>query len=148
MRRAFVLQYGLPTRISSHNRQTSSRLQAVAWLEFVTRTILSSLAQNSALGLRGDAFSGLLDNLPLAPLTISSSVLTFLRYGHCSDALHAEAHCDKGLLTAIFAPGCGLQVREPAWESILWCFICLHPCCAAHAATSGAGCLRKQCPLA
>ena len=29
------------------------------------RTILSALAQSSALGLRGDAFSALLDNLPL-----------------------------------------------------------------------------------
>ena len=42
--------------------------------------LLSALAQSSALGLRGDAFSLLLDNLPIAPLSISSSVLTFLQY--------------------------------------------------------------------
>lgn len=92
-------------------------LQAFLQLELTTRTILASLAQSSALGLRGDAFSALLDNLPYAPLSISSSVLTILRYKQCPDALYADAHCDKGLLTAVFAPGLGLQVREPAWEA-------------------------------
>lgn len=75
------------------------------------------MAQSSALGLRGDALSALLDNLPIAPLSISSSVLTFLWYEQCSAGLYAEAHDDKGLLTAVFALGWGLQVREPAWEA-------------------------------
>ena len=89
------------------------------------RTILSALAQSSALGLRGDAFSALLDNLPLKPLSFSSSVLTFLSYRQCPAALYAEAHDDKGLLTAVFAPGWGLQVQNSAWEALAVC-ACAH----------------------
>ena len=113
-----MLRFCPPTRNPCQQCWSLHGRQAVARLESITRTVLSSLAQSSALGLRGDAFSPLLDNLPLALLTVSSSVLTFLRYKECStSALCTEAHCDKGLLTAIFAPGLGLQVREPAWEA-------------------------------
>ena len=47
------------------------------------------------------------------PLSSASSVLMLMRYTQCPDALYTEAHVDKGLLTAVFAPGWGLQVREP-----------------------------------
>ncbi|CAH8261113.1 unnamed protein product [Arabidopsis lyrata] len=86
----------------------------------VARAALSAIARH--LRLRSDVFNHMLDDFPLAPNEVSSSVL-LASYAHASiqngkhasggGNLSAKIEVEKGLLTLFCSDGTGIQVCDP-----------------------------------
>ncbi|EOA30256.1 hypothetical protein CARUB_v10013378mg [Capsella rubella] len=86
----------------------------------VARAALSAIARH--LRLRSDVFNHMLDDFPLAPNEVSSSVL-LASYAHASiqngkyasggGSLSTNIEVEKGLLTMFCSDGTGIQVCDP-----------------------------------
>eukprot|EP00976_Prorocentrum_cordatum_P086945 1186709-Prorocentrum_minimum.AAC.2 len=79
---------------------------AYSQLDNVARLLLETLTRSSALGMRSDTLTPLLDAVPLARGEVASSQLDAFRYRAREAGLPvygAVAHEDRGLLTLILA---------------------------------------------